>query len=93
MNVQYRMHPLISLFPNKEFYQNQIFDAPTVLDKCYQKKILKGKLFGTYSFIDVSCGQEMTDDRHSLQNRVEVAVVCEILCRIYQGTPFYRFRQ
>ncbi|XP_056694321.1 uncharacterized protein [Spinacia oleracea] len=82
LNVQYRMHPLISLFPNKEFYGKQILDAPIVLDKRYQKHILPGKLFSTYSFIDVSCGQEMSDDGHSIKNMIEVAVICEILCRL-----------
>ncbi|KAL2897301.1 putative helicase MAGATAMA 3 [Bienertia sinuspersici] len=84
LNVQYRMHPLISLFPNKEFYENQISNAPRVVDKSYQKLILPGKLFGTYSFIDVPCGDEVTDDGHSLKNSIEVAVVCEILSRLFR---------
>ncbi|KAG6620178.1 hypothetical protein I3842_Q076300 [Carya illinoinensis] len=29
LDVQYRMHPSISLFPNREFYDNQISDGPT----------------------------------------------------------------
>ncbi|KAI3835242.1 hypothetical protein MKW98_020358 [Papaver atlanticum] len=29
LNIQYRMHPSISVFPNVEFYNKQILDAPT----------------------------------------------------------------
>ncbi|PRQ45268.1 putative P-loop containing nucleoside triphosphate hydrolase [Rosa chinensis] len=28
LNVQYRMHPSVSLFPKREFYNNQILDGP-----------------------------------------------------------------
>jgi senataxin len=40
LDVQYRMHPSISLFPNREFYDKQISDAPNVKERNYEKRFL-----------------------------------------------------
>ncbi|CDY16691.1 BnaA09g20690D [Brassica napus] len=37
LDVQYRMHPSISLFPNMEFYGGKISDAAIVKERGYQK--------------------------------------------------------
>ncbi|RID65690.1 hypothetical protein BRARA_D00872 [Brassica rapa] len=58
LNVQYRMHPSISRFPNKEFYSGMITDAPVVQESIYQKRFLQGNMFGSFSFINVGRGQE-----------------------------------
>ncbi|KAK9115677.1 hypothetical protein Sjap_014624 [Stephania japonica] len=84
LNIQYRMHPSISLFPNKEFYNDQIFDASNVVQESYRKHLLKGKMFGPYSFINVSYGREQFDDYYSRKNMVEVAVVSELVARLYK---------
>ncbi|KAJ0897870.1 putative P-loop containing nucleoside triphosphate hydrolase, DNA2/NAM7 helicase, helicase [Helianthus annuus] len=52
LNVQYRMHPSISFFPNCKFYQNRILDAENVMRKSYEKQYLSGPMFGPYSFIN-----------------------------------------
>ena len=85
LNVQYRMHPSISLFPKREFYNNQILDGPNVKQGSYEKCFLSGKMYGCYSFIDVANGQEEFDRGHSRKNMVEVAVVCEIVASLYRG--------
>lgn len=82
LNVQYRMHPSISLFPNMEFYQKRILDAATVKAENCQRQILPGNMYGPYSFIDVTHGQEMSDDGNSFKNVLEVAVVCEIKSKL-----------
>ncbi|KAK7399848.1 hypothetical protein VNO78_11042 [Psophocarpus tetragonolobus] len=80
LNIQYRMHPAISSFPNSHFYLNQILDAPNVLKKNYRKKYLPGPMFGPYSFINVVGGIEEFDDAgRSRKNMVEVAVVMKII--------------
>ncbi|VVA36596.1 PREDICTED: helicase, partial [Prunus dulcis] len=84
LNVQYRMHPSISLFPKREFYNNQILDGPNVKQGSYEKSFLSGKMYGCYSFIDVANGQEEFDRGHSRKNMVEVAVVCEIVASLYR---------
>ncbi|KAF5957928.1 hypothetical protein HYC85_005153 [Camellia sinensis] len=88
LNVQYRMHPSISLFPNREFYNKQILDGPNVKEKCYKRSFLQGDLYGSYSFIDIAFGNEEVSDgpdgHNSLRNMVEVAVVSEIVARLFK---------
>lgn len=85
LNVQYRMHPSISLFPNKEFYGSQIMNGRNVMESSHEKRFLKEKIFGSYSFINVTNGKEEFDTRHSRKNMVEVYVVAEIVSKLYKG--------
>ncbi|KAK9106432.1 hypothetical protein Syun_022443 [Stephania yunnanensis] len=84
LNIQYRMHPSISLFPNKEFYDDQIFDAPNVMQESYRKHLLKGEMFGPYSFINVGYGREQFDEYYSRKNMVEVAIVSKLVTSLYK---------
>ncbi|GKA24657.1 UvrD-like helicase, ATP-binding domain, P-loop containing nucleoside triphosphate hydrolase [Tanacetum coccineum] len=91
LNVQYRMHPSISFFPNWKFYQNQILDAQNVTYKDYEKRYLPGPMFGTYSFINVVGGrEEKDDDDRSWRNLVEVAVVMKILHNVYKAWNVFK---
>ncbi|KAL9228933.1 hypothetical protein vseg_004459 [Gypsophila vaccaria] len=86
LNVQYRMHPSISAFPNSEFYANQISDAPCVKTRTYERQYLAGPMYGPYSFINVSEGRdEFDDDGHSRKNMVEAAVVANILQNLFKN--------
>uniref|UniRef100_A0A803MQQ9 Uncharacterized protein n=1 Tax=Chenopodium quinoa TaxID=63459 RepID=A0A803MQQ9_CHEQI len=85
LKIQYRMHPSISLFPNEEFYGNQITDGPNVKEISYCKNFLQEKIYGTYSFINVSRGNENFDKGHSPRNLVEAAVVCQIVVKLFKG--------
>ncbi|XP_058179715.1 uncharacterized protein LOC131298335 isoform X3 [Rhododendron vialii] len=84
LNVQFRMHPSISLFPNKEFYESKILDGPNVKEQTYERHFLRGSMYGSYSFINVSHGKEEFDSRYSTKNMVEVAVVSEIVARLFK---------
>ncbi|PWA75023.1 hypothetical protein CTI12_AA245630 [Artemisia annua] len=86
LNVQYRMHPSISLFPNLKFYKNKVLDAQNVLSKSYEKRHLSGPMFGSYSFINVVGGrEELDDDGKSRRNMVEVAIVIKIVKFLYRA--------
>ena len=86
LNIQYRMHPSISSFPNSNFYSNQIIDASNVRSRSYEKRYLPGSMFGPYSFINVTGGREEMDDvGRSRTNMVEVAVVLKLLHCLYKG--------
>ncbi|KAL1159070.1 hypothetical protein V6Z11_A08G266200 [Gossypium hirsutum] len=78
-NVQYRMHPAISSFPNKEFYDGLIMDAPIVKHRSHEKDFLHGNMYGAYSFINIAYGKEQFGHLLSKMNMVEVAVVCSIV--------------
>ncbi|KAI3778685.1 hypothetical protein L2E82_08068 [Cichorium intybus] len=84
LNVQYRMHPKISSFPNCKFYQNRILDAENVTCKSYGKQYLPGPMFGSYSFINIVGGREEGDDVGSKRNMVEVSVVIKIVQKLYK---------
>ncbi|KAH9658783.1 hypothetical protein KPL70_023622 [Citrus sinensis] len=84
LNIQYRMHPSISLFPNLQFYRNQILDGANVKSKSYEKQYLTGTEFGTYSFINIIGGRE-DFIYHSCRNIVEVSAVIKILQKLYKA--------
>ncbi|KAG5534406.1 hypothetical protein RHGRI_022506 [Rhododendron griersonianum] len=84
LNIQYRMHPSISLFPNREFYDSKILDGPNVKERTYERRFLRGRMYGSYSFINVTHGKEEFDSRHSRKNMVEVAVVSEIVASLFK---------
>lgn len=79
------MHPKISLLPNREFYQKKIMDGPNVKSAAYEKRFLTGDIFGSYSFINVSGGNEEHDDKHSSRNKTEAFVVAEIVANLHKG--------
>ncbi|KAI3886220.1 hypothetical protein MKW92_018604 [Papaver armeniacum] len=86
LNMQYRMHPEISSFPNRKFYKDQMIDAPSVLHENFQKHYLPGPMFGPYSFINISNGREEPDEAgHGIKNMVEVAVVMAIVRNLYKA--------
>ncbi|KAK4424964.1 Helicase SEN1 [Sesamum alatum] len=86
LNMQYRMHPLISCFPNSHFYQNQILDAPTVQSESYKRCFIQGRMFGPYSFIDIRGGREELDDvGRSRRNMVEVAVIVKLVQKLFKA--------
>ncbi|KAL8483069.1 hypothetical protein ACS0TY_025932 [Phlomoides rotata] len=86
LNMQYRMHPSISQFPNSSFYDNQILNAPNVRSKSYERCYLQGRMFGPYSFINVCDGREESDDvGHSKRNMVEVTVILKLLRKLFKG--------
>ncbi|GKC57826.1 putative P-loop containing nucleoside triphosphate hydrolase [Tanacetum coccineum] len=84
LNVQYRMHPSISLFPNREFYNKQILDGPNVKRSTYGKRFLQGNMYGSYSFINVTSAKEELDRSHSTKNTMEVALVAEIIASLFK---------
>ncbi|KAH7664506.1 P-loop containing nucleoside triphosphate hydrolase protein [Dioscorea alata] len=82
--VQYRMHPSISQFPNAKFYEKRIEDGPNVIDEKHRRCFLPGPMFGPYSFINIESGWEDSDRLgYSKKNFVEVAVVSEIIRRLF----------
>ncbi|KAJ7534754.1 hypothetical protein O6H91_12G002500 [Diphasiastrum complanatum] len=83
LNVQYRMHPWISKFPNLEFYGGHLQDGPTVLTESYNDKPYQWKLFGPYAFINMSSGVEVKDQaKKSKRNPVEANFVFRLLAKL-----------
>jgi senataxin len=86
LNIQYRMHPSISLFPNREFYENHIKNGPNVEMEPYGYPYLRSEMYGAYAFINVKDGREEKDDfGKSKRNIIEAVVVMYILSKLYKG--------
>ncbi|KAL7611244.1 hypothetical protein Lser_V15G12129 [Lactuca serriola] len=84
LNIQYRMDPSISQFPNAEFYDNKIMDGPNVINKGREKRFLRQSMYGSYLFIDVDSAKEELDNNHSTRNMVEVSVIDEIIANLFK---------
>ncbi|XAR48021.1 RNA helicase [Bertholletia excelsa] len=86
LNIQYRMHPSISFFPNSNFYCNRILDAPNVQSTSYERHYLPDQMFGPYSFINIVGGREELDDVGcSRRNIVEVSIIAKIVQKVYRA--------
>ncbi|KAK1410599.1 hypothetical protein QVD17_37136 [Tagetes erecta] len=83
LKVQYRMHPAISRFPNKEFYGDRLLNGPNVEEQSYKKQFLEGDMFGSYSFIHLAHGKVEYDKTKSGKNMVEVAVIVQLLSKLH----------
>nr|XP_029117914.1 helicase SEN1 [Elaeis guineensis] len=87
LDVQYRMHPSISKFPNSNFYDNKILDGPNVICKSYEKHYLHGAIYGSYSFINIERGKEATDNiGKRWKNMIEVAAVLHIVKDLFKAS-------
>ncbi|CAL0335332.1 unnamed protein product [Lupinus luteus] len=78
LNVQHRMHPCISLFPNIEFYGSEIVNAKSVKDISYNRRFLRERMYDSYSFIDVPMGREEFGDKHSSRRNLVEALPLDI---------------
>lgn len=54
LNTQYRMHPKISVYPNRQFYQGLLLDGTSISDPSMMKPFHQdnGHRFGPLTFID-----------------------------------------
>ncbi|XP_010246024.1 PREDICTED: uncharacterized protein LOC104589404 isoform X2 [Nelumbo nucifera] len=86
LDIQYRMHPSISYFPNVKFFNGQLLNGQNVMDKSYEKQYLLEHIYGSYSFLNVADGREVPGENgDNWQNFVEAAVICKILMKINQA--------
>lgn len=87
LNVQYRMHPAISMFPNMQFYNGKVEDGPNVMKSAYSGAPYSKQLFGPYTFINVRDGNEERDEdvSKSWKNPVEAAIVVHLVSKISTG--------
>ncbi|KAJ1272597.1 hypothetical protein BS78_06G215000 [Paspalum vaginatum] len=85
LNIQYRMNPCISLFPNAQFYERKILDGANALSSSYNKDYMSLP-FGSYIFINISDGREEKEGAgNSWRNLVEVAVVLHLIHTIFKS--------
>lgn len=77
LDMQYRMHPEISSFPSKEFYEGQLLDGQN-MEELRVQPWHQSALLGPYRFFDVQGVQERGRRGQSLVNTRELEVAMQI---------------
>lgn len=91
LNTQYRMHPAISSFPRRYFYNGRLKDDESVQGehraRPFHRDAIKPKL-GPYVFLDISEGEERRsrDDR-SIFNSSEAELAASIYSKLKKEYP------
>jgi superfamily I DNA and/or RNA helicase len=85
LNIQYRMKPTISHFPNSQFYEGKVKDGPNVMSPAYGNSLHNAAAFGPYAFLDCRHGVEV-DQQKSWKNPKEVEVVRTLVTALGKGT-------
>jgi senataxin len=78
------MHPDISSFPSKAFYEARLADGPNMEVSTRQSWHDTSELFPPYAFLHVRGSREERGKHHSLFNRQEASVAVALYARLVQ---------
>ena len=81
LDTQYRMHPEISLFPSKTFYESRLKDGPDMA-KLRSRPWHHSKILAPYRFFDVQGVSSAAAKGHSLVNNAEINVAMQLYDRL-----------
>lgn len=91
LDTQYRMHPEISSFPSKAFYDGKLLDGPDMLP-LRTKPWHKSDILGPYRFFDVQGTHQSAPRGHSLINLAEIEVALKLYERLITDCRRYDFQ-
>lgn len=90
LDTQYRMHPDISVFPSRTFYDGLLKDGPSMAN-LRKQPWHASSLLAPYRFFDVA-GQHSSAPRgNSLVNKAEIEVAIMLYTRLRTDFPTYDF--
>ncbi|KAF2210866.1 hypothetical protein CERZMDRAFT_85797 [Cercospora zeae-maydis SCOH1-5] len=90
LDTQYRMHPDISVFPSKTFYDGLLKDGPSMAG-LRRQPWHASSLLAPYRFFDVA-GQHASAPRgNSLVNMAEIEIALMLYSRLRSDFPTYDF--
>lgn len=78
------MHPAISSFPNKTFYNQKLRNGDNVLEESYSRAPFQQGIYGPYAFIDVSYLSE-ENAGSSKRNPLEGELVVHLIQRVHDS--------
>lgn len=90
LDTQFRMHPDISLFPSKEFYQGKLKDGPSMAQKS-ARPWHASELFAPYRFFAIQGKMERNKNTMSYQNRHEADEAAKLVRTLLESYPDYDF--
>lgn len=85
LSIQYRMHPMISIFPSKQFYDAELEDGEG-MKELRTEVWHNSQLFGPYRFFNVQ-GRESQGGRTSLVNMMEIETALMLFQRLTTDFP------
>lgn len=91
LDTQYRMHPEISRFPSKTFYESRLKDGED-MSKIRARPWHHASLLAPYRFFDVQGMQSSAPKGHSLVNIAELEVAMQLYERLTTDCRQYDFR-
>ncbi|RMZ83774.1 hypothetical protein DV738_g1063, partial [Chaetothyriales sp. CBS 135597] len=91
LDTQYRMHPEISLFPSRMFYDSRLKDGAK-MGEIRRRPWHHSKILAPYRFFDVQGMSEAATKGHSLINLAELRVAMKLYDRLVQDVPKYDFK-
>lgn len=91
LDTQYRMHPEISAFPSKEFYESKLKDGAN-MTQLRAKPWHHSSVFAPYRFFDVQGMHQSAPKGHSLVNVAELQVAMQLYERLITDCSQYNFK-
>ena len=86
------MHPDISSFPSKAFYESRLTDGPDMASVTRQTWHDKGDRFPPYAFMHVKNSREEKGKHHSILNKEEAAVAVALYSRLVRECDTVDFK-
>ncbi|KAF2202093.1 DNA-binding protein SMUBP-2 [Delitschia confertaspora ATCC 74209] len=90
LDTQYRMHPEISLFPSRTFYDGKLLDGDDMAG-LRQRPWHNSLLLGPYRFFDVQGQHQAAPKGHSLINLAEIEIAMQLYNRLINDFRDYNF--